>query len=154
MGPVNNNPSDLLAGWKLASGMKLDVIDYTIWRIHIKVSISIHLTAASYSSDTGYAIGLFVDSLNQPTFPVAFPFANQYDERFLIWDTLFLNEVVAQSPFAVTTTLNTYALYKEYDIKSHRKLNENDTLWFYANSRGNAQADEFDVLHRTLLRHR
>jgi len=127
-------------------------LDYSIWRIHIRISIDIHLTAAAYTSDTGYSYGVYVDSINQ-TQLTGGPLTNQYEQRYLAWNTILLAKTISQNPFAVTVNLNTYMLYEEVDVRSRARVKEHDTLWFQLRSLGNAQADQFDVFYSVLLRH-
>lgn len=133
--------------------MTFNVIDYTIWRIHIRISIDIHLTAASYQGN-GYTYGIYVDSKNQTQFATG-PLTNQYEQRYLAWNTIYQEKTLYESPFAATVATNTYCLYEELDIKSHAKMNpENDTLFLQLSSLNNAQADAFDITYAILLRHR
>lgn len=153
-GPVNPNTNDLLANWKTSSGMLFNVIDYTIWRIRIQVSISIHLTAATYNSQDGVFCGAYVESKNIAAFATG-PQTNQYDERYLVWNNLYLSEVLMNNPFAAVTTANTYMLYKEYDVRSHVKpTSEQDTVFFQLEADGNVVMDTFDLTYTILLRHR
>jgi hypothetical protein len=133
--------------------MTFNVIDYTIWRIHIRISIDIHLTAAAYTGGDGYTYGLYVDSKNQTQFATG-PLTNQYEQRYLAWNNMYLQKTLAESPFAAVVTANIYGLYEEIDVRSHAKLNpQNDTLFLQLDSFGNAQADQFDLTYAVLLRH-
>lgn len=154
-GPANPNTNDLLANWKSQSGMVFNVIDYSIWRIHIRISIDIHLTANAYTSQDAYTYGIYVDSKNQTQFATG-PLTNQYEQRYLAWNNIYLSKSLYDgSPFASTVNLNTYALYEEVDVRSRAKMNpENDTLYCQLTSLGNAQADAFDLTYSILLRHR
>lgn len=150
---MNPNTADLLANWKTQSGLLFNVIDYTIWRIHIRISIDIHLTAAHYNG-AGYTYGIYVDSKNQTQFATG-PLTNQYEQRYLAWNTLYLEKAIMEAPFPATVNLDTYCLYEELDIRSHARMNpQNDTLYLQLDSLNNAQADTIDFTYAVLLRHR
>lgn len=153
-GPVNPNPTDLLANWKTSSGMLFNIIDYTIWRIRIQVSISIHLSAAAYNSQDGVFLGSYVQSKNLASFATGAQ-TNQYDERYLIWNNMYLSETLMNGPIAASTNANVYMLYREFDVRSHVKMNsEQDTLNLVLEQDGNVVMDSFDLTYTVLLRHR
>jgi len=152
-GPVNPNTTDMLANWKTQSGMLFNVLDYTVWRIHIRISIDIHLTAASYQGN-GYTYGIYVDSKNQAQFATG-PLTNQYEQRYMAWNTIYQEKTLAESPFAATVNTNVYALYEDVDVKSRARFNaQDDTLFIQFDSLNNAQADFIDCTYAVLLRHR
>jgi hypothetical protein len=135
--------------------MTFNVIDYTIWRIHIQISISIHLSSISYDAADGMNVGIYVDSANQTQFAGG-PLANQYDQHFLMWDKIYLSELVMNGGLTgATTNTNLYMLYRRYDIRARRKVvNESDTLYLQLSTAGVAVADTYDLFYSVLLRHR
>lgn len=77
VGPANPNSSGLLNPWRANMGLVFNLPDIVIWRVHIKISISIHLSSATYNSDAGVRIGMYVDDVVQ-TQLAAGPTSNQY----------------------------------------------------------------------------
>jgi hypothetical protein len=80
------------------------------------------------------------------------PVTNPYGESYLMWDNLYGAEQLFQGAGAVNTLGDTVA-YKEYDIRSHRKLNNmSETLWLQIAQEGNALTTGFSFTQSTLIR--
>lgn len=131
-------------------GLTLNLPDLVIWRIHIKISIDIHLATASYTAQNGAFVALFVDDSTQAQLT---PLTNQYGQRYLMWDKIYLSEQAMNGmAIAAVTTTNTYQMYKTYDIRSRRKLLLQDTLFFQLVAHGQTVFDQFEVTYSVLLR--
>jgi hypothetical protein len=120
--------SDLLSSYRTLAGVTLTIPDFTIWRIRISISIKFSLAAASdVDSNAGVLVAILVDDMSDPgTNPVV----SQYHERYLLWDQLYVYKTFAQGGNLTSiATAEHVALYKEYDLKGHRKLsNIGDSL--------------------------
>jgi len=138
---------DLLAVWRTTSGVTLNLPGFTIWRIHIKISINFTLSPLTFTANSGVMIAMFVDSINQVLLnPVTAP----YDEKYLMWDELYAAEPQVQSHAGTTPPL---ALYHEYDIRSHRKLdNVDDTLFLQLATTGNVVISDLSFTQSTLVK--
>ncbi len=121
-----------------------------IWRIHLKITIRFTLVGAAGTTDA-VMVAIYVDNFSAA--PNAEPnvLLNPYNQKFLMWDNLY----AAQQEFegGPVTTADRF-LYHEYDIKSHRKLpNQESTLWlYYAPNGTNLTAAEVSYTQSTLLR--
>ena|SRR6267154_840430 len=110
---------DLLATFKNSFGISFNLPEITIWRIHIKLSCRITVTAPQ--ANDGVFTSAWVDTFDQVQLVSS---AVPYDQKYLIWDQFFCEEQILQSGIA---TANSY--YREFDVKSHRRLESlNDTL--------------------------
>jgi len=120
--------SDLLSSYRSLAGVTLTIPDFTIWRIRISISIKFTVTAGQdIDSNAGVLVALLVDDMSDVgTNPVT----SQYHERYLLWDEMYVYKSLMQS--TATTMFASAAhvpLYKEYDLKGHRKLsNIGDSL--------------------------
>jgi len=150
-GPAGSNPTDLLAGYKASFGLVFNLPDIVIWRVIIKISIDIHLSAAAYTSTSGVDLGIYVDDSVQTQ--EGDPITNRYGEKYMMWDKLFLSEPLSMGlGAAAVTSTNVYQLYKFYDIKSRRKMQPRDTLWLEMSNQGNVVMDQFSLFYSVLLR--
>jgi len=112
---------DLLGSYKTAAGITLNLPGITIGRIRFKVSITITVPAATAAND-GCLLGLALQDSTLATVagsPNANPPVTQpYDVDYMLWDQLYRTESVQLGePTAIANVL-----YKEYDIKSMRKI--------------------------------
>jgi hypothetical protein len=130
-------------------GITLNLPDITIWRVLIKISFRFILTPNVITSNDGFLMAMYVD--DSTTFP-ANPLLDPYGEQYLMWDQRMLGSVFSQGEVVVNTT-NNWMLYKEWDIRSHRKFKFlQDTLLMQLVSTGNAVPAEIAVQSAILLR--
>lgn len=149
--PVNQ-PSfiahDLLERYRSTAGINLNLPEFTIWRVHIKIAIKFSVTAAAVTD--GALFAMFVEqSAAQGGLTAVFdPLLNPYNQRYMMWDALMANELRMQGG---TDPTNIY-LYRNYDIKTHRRLvNLGDSLWLTVTPFGGATGLTFDSKYSILL---
>ena len=141
---------DLLAGYRSSAGITLNIPEFTVWRIHIKISIQFGLSPVAATANDGCLVASFVEQTDVATIkdPLAFP----YNERYLIWEQLFAAEQRLMGTPS-TTQPDALVLYKVFDVRSRRRLdNLNDTLWLTVTPNGNANSVTDDVKFSILLR--
>lgn len=118
------NSIDLLALYRTHAGISINIPEFTIWRVHIRVSITITLAAAVAAAD-GVVCTCFVDSLNQT---LDNPVSSPRDQHWMLYSTLYASEYALMNG---DTGAGTKYLTRDFDIKVHRKLASlDDTLWF------------------------
>ena len=143
---------DLMSEYRTLAGVTLNIPEFTLWRLRIRVSISFGLSPLTFTANSGAHIAMFVDDLDFPTSvnPVAHPF----NEQFLMWDEYFVSEQVVNSPVAnPPTAANLFAGYRQYDIKSHRRLrNLNDTVLLTISPTGNVEQLTSSIVFSMLMR--
>jgi len=112
---------DLLASWRTAAGITLNLPGITIGRIRFKVSITITVPAATAAND-GCLMALGLQDQTLATLagsPNANPPVTQpYDIDYMLWDQLYRTEAVSAGEASAIANV----LYKEYDIRSMRKI--------------------------------
>ena len=94
---------------------------------------------------------MFVDSRLQTLLN---PVTQPYDERYLMWYEAFAADA-AEGTLALGTidTTSDHLLVKEFDVKSHRKINTPDeTLWLTIVGTGNTTLVDYAFQQSTLLR--
>lgn len=127
------NNIDLLANFRATAGITINLPEFTIWRVRIKISIIIGGESTLNSND-GVLMTLFVDGqgqtpLNQTT--------NSFDEQHMHYDFMYATETMKYSTDSQSPT--NVCLFKEYDVTIHRKLRSlNDTLWLQLATTGNS----------------
>ena len=133
---------DLLSNFKSRFGIIFNLPDIVIWRVHIKVSIG--LTISSFTPATAVLFALYCE--NQ--FNVVNSFTDPYAEKFLMFDNLYAADQVLQAG-----SISIPTLYKEYDIRTHRKLaNMEETLFAQFTQQGNATMTAVDYTTSILLK--
>lgn len=138
---------DLLGGFRTAAAISINLPEITIWRIKLRISIKFTLAAAMAAAD-GVLLTVFVDGQTQT--PLT-QISNPLDERDMLYALLFASETVMTG--SSTTGAGTFIMYKEFDIKTHRRLRSlNDTLWLQLASSGQAQITDVSISQATLLR--
>jgi len=143
-----NNPYllDLLADYRTQAAIGLNIPEFTIWRLRIKLYI--RFTISAVSSNTGFFFAIYNDNFQ---LPLAFtPRTQAYSERYYMWDFRSIEMQVQEA--GVTTTPG---LAFEYDIKSHRKLqNINETMFMSLEALGNVVTPiaEVTTVYSMLLR--
>lgn len=141
------NNLDLLSTFRTHAGISVNLPEFVVWRIRLKISITITVTTSVAAND-GVLLTAFVDSYDQTA---ANQLSNSYDQKYLVYDMLYATETVKQSTDSLATT--TVTLYKEYDIKSHRKLAAlDDTLKVQLASSGTAVITGYSFQQSTLLK--
>jgi hypothetical protein len=140
------NIEDLLNIWRTSSGITFNLPDLVIWRILIKISIHFSYSPAVYTAATGVGIGIYVDDAVQTQIGVN---SSPYGQRYMMFDMLFAAEQQLMSDPSVA---GTPVLYKAYDIKSHRKMLQQDTLYLNINSQGNASITDYSFLYNILIK--
>jgi len=142
---------DLLSKWKLANGFTLNLPDIVIWRVHLKISIHYTLSPATVLSGDGLQIAVFCDSVTSGAGVT--PLSQPYDESYMMWDKIYAADTLANG---ANVQSENATLYKEYDIRSHRKLtNQADTLILSMVPIPNltiGATDSYDVLASILLK--
>jgi len=124
--PAGNYLEDLLQSFKTAMGLTVNLPDITIWRILLKISITIKFPAAIANPEAyGALMVVFVDD-KLFTFTVAN--TDPYFERFLMYKAIYYSEAVMMGE-AQPVASATGVITKDFDIKAHRRLeNIEDTL--------------------------
>jgi len=142
---------DLLAQWRAANNLFINLPDIVIWRIHIKISIHYTLSPATVTSGNSMFIASFVDAPAAAAGITAL--TNPYDEGYLIWDQLYQTDTMANGSNA---ELENLTLFGKYDVRSRRKLiNQNDSLFFQMVPQGNVtmtSTDSYSLLASVLVK--
>jgi len=124
---------DLIDNFRSLVGIDLNFPEFTIWRIRIKIAVRITpvLTTNTVNSNSGVTVALFCDDMAAT---YTNPVVAKYNERFLLWDAMYVYKTIGSSGGFVDDTVapsTDLALYQEYDLKGRRKLaNIGDTLLF------------------------
>jgi hypothetical protein len=146
--PSAFNTIDLLGVWKTSMGITFNMPDITIWRIIIKIAVRFSVVTAA-TTNTGAFIALLVDDTTQVELT---SLTHPYDEQYLMWDFGFVAQQSLASSDSSAIPANPLA-YKEYDIRSHRKLRSvNDTLILTIGNSGNATLTDYTFVQNTLIR--
>jgi hypothetical protein len=149
------NVFDLMAVFNTKQGgWLLQLPDITVWRIHLKISIRFTFNSTAYDSNAGAFVGLFVApraQINAQAFSLV---TNQYSYKPLIWDMLYTSETIKEGTFSPTiNTTDQHVLYKEYDVKSHRRFqNMDDTLWLEITEIGDMSLQSLSFIQSTLYK--
>ena len=119
------NQLDMLADYRTQSGIDLNLPEFTIWRLRVKVSVKVSVApATAFTESDGILVSAFCDSKSRVAIS---PVVNRYEDRFLIWQALYASEGLFMG--ALPAVNNEMLLYREIDVKSHRRLeNIGDTL--------------------------
>ncbi len=149
--PVSPVAFDLFSTWRTFMGFSVNLPDITIWRLRIRISITGKISVAnSVKASNGVSIGCWVDSKNQSLTTVT---SAPNEQHYLIYDQIPCAEAFMQS----TNNFNSLAaneiyLFKDYDIKAHRKMpNVDDTLWFQVVQTGDYVLDQINFTERMLI---
>lgn len=141
------NNSDPLAGYRTNAGITINLPEFTIWRIKIRVSINITIAAAAGAND-GILFTAFTDSMSQT--PVN-QLANSWDQRHLMYTNMYLSKYISSTN--ESGAAGTYYMYEEFDLKSHRKMHQlNDTLFLQFASTGQAVQTDISYTYSILCR--
>ncbi len=155
MTPVNQPNSDtydLLANYRTVAGITLNIPEFTIWRIRIRISCQFGLSPTTAVANNAVLHAIFVEQNVAAALPN--PVTAPYNERYLMYDNYYLaeNEIAGNITVAAPTT-NVLASFRTYDIKAHRRLdNLNDTLWLTLTPQGNVASLTSSVTYSILLR--
>jgi len=134
---------DLLADWRSALNVNVNLPDIVIWRMHVKISIRI--TVPTQQANDGVFISSWVDSKSQVTLQSS---VSPYDQKYLIWDQQYITEQIKQSG-----TLADPVIYREYDVKSHRRLQDmNETLFLGVEMTGSSVGLDVSYTSSVLLK--
>src|SRR6266576_2266528 len=149
------NMGDLLATFKTQMGINFNLPDIVIWRLLIKIAVKISFVPAVATASSGVLISAFVDdekkanSLATTSFN---PLSSPFDEKYLSWEMLYAAQSYAQGG-QIPTALTDVFLYKELDIRAHRKIsNLNETLWFTLSASGDANILQYSYTYSLLLK--
>ena len=142
---------DLLLNYRTLAGIDLNLPEFTIWRVLIKISIRISVApAAAFVSNDGAQFAVFVDDMSDVG---SNPVVSPYDEKYMLWDAIYAYEAFMQG--GVNTTQETQgplALFKSYDIKTHRKIeNLKESLLFQIAPTGNSTVEDYSWTQNTLV---
>ena len=142
------NLHDLLETFRTTAGISLNLPDFTIWRLRFKIGIRIELTSG-FTSNSGVHTAFFVD--NREISPTINALVRPYSQQYMMWDAVLVAEQFQENIPPVGGT--PFAMSKEYDIKTHRKLtNVEETLWFSMVETGNGVLLDYDMTWSCLLR--
>ena len=151
----NQDQYDLLASYRTRSGVTLNIPEFTIWRIHIRISIQFGLSPATAVANSACLLTLFVDTADFSGLPLTL--SEPYSEQYLMYDNLYVSELIMNgfNVPAATPTIDVLAAVRNYDIKSHRRLgNLNETLWLTLTPQGNMEQLTSSITYSILLRQR
>ena len=144
LGTANND--DLLASFRTAFGATINFPDIVIWRIHIKFTARISIVNGQ--ANNGLLVASWVDNVDQS---IVVASTKPYAQQFLAFEQMYVSEV----QFNAGGTSGSFSLYKNFDIKSHRKLRSpDDTLWWQSTmtgAAGNTYTD-YSMVGRVLLK--
>jgi len=154
--PVGPGPAftsfDLLGNFRGVMGISLNLPDIVIWRIHIKVSIRFTLApSTAIQANDSVLFSLFVDTSNQTLLN---PVTQPYSEKFMMFDNLYASSLVQQGLTVAASLPGDLLMFKEYDIKSHRRIaNLDETLWMTLSPQGtDLTILNWSATHSTLVK--
>jgi hypothetical protein len=138
---------DLLNYYKTVAGITIILPEITIWRVHIKISIKVTLSAAVVAAD-GVLVSCFVDGQTQAQLN---SFSDPLAQQHLLYHWLPVSHVPAEGG---GSTAGTYYLEHEFDIKSHRRIAKpEDTLFLQlAGTGGSTTVNDAFVTYAVLMR--
>jgi hypothetical protein len=113
--------NDLLAGYRATAGIDLNLPEFTIWRVRLKVSVRISVApATTYTSSDGAIVALYVDDkTDSGTNPVTSP----YDEKYMVYDILYASQSIQNGGNGgLENGANSILMFREFDVKTHRRL--------------------------------
>ena len=143
---------DLLANYRAQFAIAVNLPEITVWRFHIKISILGKITlAGSVKSSDGVFVACWVDDKTQAPLIAS---SASYSQKYLVWEEIYFTEGASQSSTGFTVAAaNEVALFREYDVKTHRKLyNLNDSLFLQLQNLEDFSYDQFSYTSRILLR--
>jgi len=146
------NTEDLLTNFRNAQGGLLLLLpDIVIWRLHIKISIGFKFLAATTEANSGVHYSIYVDDRLQTSLSTL---VDPYSQQFLMWDKMYASESAKQGAFAdVVNTTDQHYLYRELDIKSHRKFsNLEQSLMMQIIGTSGVVLTDYDLTGSLLLR--
>lgn len=117
---------DLLASFKSAYGFNINFPDIVIWRIHLRISVTVRFPASIVNPEAyGVLVTVYPEDMN---FIQENAVTHPYMERFMYYKTLYYSEAVLGGEAQPVANSNG-TLFHEFDIKAHRRLaNLEDTL--------------------------
>ena len=132
---------DLLANYRTLAGIDLNLPEFTIWRVRIKVNVKFNLAIAqpTFEPSDGILVAMYVDDMaDNGTNPVV----SVYHEHYLIYEEIFAYKMLQEGANGgqLTPQVATAAipLYREFDVKSHRRItNIGETLQLQLAAFGN-----------------
>jgi len=146
----------LLKNWRVANGYLLQLPDLTIWRIHIQVTIRFRFSNVALQAAQGAHVAIFTDDPVEESQVTTFnAFLNPLAKRYLMWDQIYTASTEVGGGIANVTvnTTDDKFLYKAYDIKSHRRLqNQEESLLMDITEIGTITIQEISFQQSTLLR--
>lgn len=141
---------DLMANFKTHAGITINFPEMTIWRIKLKLSITITITGGTTTSNDGVLVTAFVDGMTQV--PLS-QLLNSQDEADLVYDFLYTYKVIGQGFLIDSFAAGAVPLYGEYDIKAHRKFRSiDDTLFLQFAASGNAVITNYSLSYAILTK--
>ena len=146
----NTNTFDMLSFWRVEQGILLNLPDIVIWRIHLKISARISLAPNTVNASSGVHVAAFVDDVQPTSFN---PVTAEFNQKYLIWEELYAYQTLVGTGQPIVTQPGPLALYKEFDVKSHRKiLNIEQSLLLTIGAQGNANLDEYSLTYSVLVK--
>lgn len=121
--PTTTNGYDLLNSFRTAFGININLPDITIGRLHIRVSINFHVTAAAAAND-GVLIAVATcdrDDISGGTGVVSSPLTEPYDLDYMWWEQTYVSQLVMDGGAVPAANASSF-LYRELDIRAMRKL--------------------------------
>jgi len=139
--PNTISSNDLLADWRTKSGIAFNFPDIVIWRIILSISIRFTIAPATFiESQDRVTLAVYVDSMAQT---VLSPVIETYGQKYMMWDNLYGTEFLMSSSPAGTA--GELVFFKRYDIRTHRKLtNQEESLLLVL-----APVNAFEILNYT-----
>ena len=142
------NTIDLLSNWRTHAGITVNLPEITIWRVHLKISATISIAAAVAANDS-ILNTVFVDGMNATILNQS---SNTYDQPDMLFEHMYLTEYTMLT--GNTGAAGEIGLFKEYDIKAHRKLQSiDDTLFLQLATTGQPQITAYSYAASILLKY-
>lgn len=140
------NTIDLLSNFRSHGGISINLPEFSVWRVRLRITIIINTVGAIASND-GSLETVFVESVNQTAGnAITLP----YEQSHMLYD---FHPLAESSEFTGIAAAGNYVLTREYDLKSHRKLRAlDDTLYLQLAASGQATYVNYSICHATLLR--
>lgn len=116
---------DLMSDWRNKFGITINLPELTLWRFRLRLSITgtISVAGSPYAADSCF-VSSYVASLTEAQALASN--TDFYSQHFLIYDRMYSNAGYAESPNVAITTTTSQVLYREWDIKSHRRYEKLD----------------------------
>ena len=136
--------TDLLDPFRTQFGINFQLPNFTIWRLIISISVRITPLSTVIANDSVH-MSIFMD--DREVSPTINSLVRPFSKQYMMWTSAYASQAVVASQTPVDN------LYKEFDIRTHRKIeNLEQTLWLSLVETGNVVMLDYSTTYSLLLR--